>query len=117
KQEQLSNSIFNEAKYQSEGKTIFLEVAPQTKSCTGVAPQTCMQVREIKYDDKGVKTYADKNWSLYYGQIEGFEHNPDQRVILRVKRFEVKNPAADQSSLADVLDMVVEQELVKKPKK
>lgn len=76
-----------------------------------------MQVREIKYDEKGVKTYADKNWSLYYGQIEGFEHKPDQPVILRVKRFEVKNPAADQSSQADVLDMVVEQELVKKPKK
>ena len=104
-----------EAKYQSEGKIVFLEISPQTKSCTGVAPQTCMQVREIKYDDKGIKTYADKNWSLYYGQIEGFKHNPEQRVIVRVKRFEIKNPAADQSSQADVLDMVVEQELVKKP--
>ena len=104
-----------EAKYQSEGKIVFLEISPQTKSCTGVAPQTCMQVREIKYDDKGIKTYADKNWSLYYGQIEGFEHNPEQRVIVRVKRFEIKNPAADQSSIADVLDMVVEQEIVKKP--
>jgi len=29
----------------------------------------------------------------------------------------VKNPAADQSSQADVLDMIVEQEMVKKPKK
>jgi heat shock protein HslJ len=104
-----------EAKYQSEGKIVFLEISPQTKSCTGVAPQTCMQVREIKYDDKGIKTYADKNWSLYYGQIEDFEHNPNQRVIVRVKRFQIKNPAADQSSIADVLDMVVEQEIVKKP--
>ena len=104
-----------EAKYQSEGKIVFLEISPQTKSCTGVAPQTCMQVREIKYDDKGIKTYADKNWSLYYGQIEDFEHNPNQRVIVRVKRFDIKNPAADQSSIADVLDMVVEQEIVKKP--
>ncbi|MCH7395297.1 META and DUF4377 domain-containing protein [Acinetobacter dispersus] len=104
-----------EAKYQSEAKTVFLEISPETKSCTGVAPQTCMQVREIKYDDKGLKTYADKNWSLYYGQIEGFEHNPQQRVIVRVKRFDIKNPAADQSSIADVLDMVVEQEIVKKP--
>ena len=103
-----------EAKYQSEGKIVFLEISPQTKSCTGVAPQTCMQVREIKNDDKGIKTYADKNWSLYYGQIEGFEHNPNQRVIVRVKRFDIKNPAADQSSIADVLDMVVEQEIVKK---
>lgn len=103
-----------EAKYQSEAKIVFLEISPQTKSCTGVAPQTCMQVREIKYDDKGIKTYADKNWSLYYGQIEDFEHNPNQRVIVRVKRFDIKNPAADQSSIADVLDMVVEQEIVKK---
>ena len=92
-----------------------MEIAPETKSCVGVAPQTCMQVREVKYDDKGIKTYADKNWSLYYGQIEGFEHNPNQRVIVRVKRFDIKNPAADQSSIADVLDMVVEQEIVKKP--
>ena len=105
-----------ETKYQSEGKTIFLEVAPETKPCTGVAPQTCLQVREIKYNDKGVKTYVDKNWALYYGQIEGFEHNPNQRVILRVKRFDVKNPAADQSRHADILDMVVEQEIMKQPK-
>ena len=49
-----------EAKYQSEGKTVFLEVAPETKSCTGVAPQTCLQVREVKYDDKGVKLMLTK---------------------------------------------------------
>ena len=104
-----------EAKYQSEGKTVFLEISPETKSCVGVTPMTCMQVREIKYDDKGIKTYAHKDWSLYYGQIEGFKHNPEQRVIVRVKRFEIKNPTADQPSQADVLDMVVEQELVKKP--
>jgi len=103
-----------ETKYQSEGQIVFLEISPETKSCTGVAPQTCMQVREVKYDDKGLKTYVDKNWTLYYGQIEGFEHNPKQRSIVRVKRFAVKNPAADQSSQADVLDMVVEQEIVKK---
>ena len=81
-----------------------------------MAPQTCLQVREVKYDDKGVKLMLTKI-GHYISQIEGFEHNPNQRVILRVKRFEVKNPAADQSSQADVLDMVVEQELVKKPKK
>lgn len=102
-----------EAKYQSAGKTVFLEISPQTKSCTGVAPMTCMQVREVKYDNNGLKTYVDKDWSLYYGQIEGFQHNPQQRVIVRVKRYDIKNPAADQSSQADVLDLVVEQEMVK----
>lgn len=100
------------AKYQSEGHTVFLEIAPETKPCVGVAPQTCMQVREVKYDDKGIKTYTDQNWSLYYGQIEGFKYNPQQRVIVRIKRYDLKNPAADQSSQVDVLDMIVEQERV-----
>ena len=39
---------------------------------------TCMQVREIKYDDKGIKTRGGK-LVIYYGQIEGFKHNPEQR--------------------------------------
>ena len=102
-----------EAKYQSEGKIVFLEISPQTKSCTGVAPQTCMQVREIKYDDKGIKTQVDKDWSLFYDQIEGFQHRADQRVIVRVKRYERKNPAADQSKYVYIHDMTVEQEMVK----
>ena len=104
-----------EMKYKGQAEIQFLEIAPETKACVGVAPMQCLQVREIKYDDKGIKTYAHKDWSLYYGQIEGFKHNPEQRVIVRVKRFEIKNPAADQPSQADVLDMLVEQELVKKP--
>lgn len=104
-----------ETKYQSQGEIIFLEIAPETKACTGVAPQTCLQVREIKYDDKGVKTQVDKDWTLFYNQIEGYQHRDDQRVIIRVKRYERKNPAADQSKYAYVHDMTVEQELVKKP--
>ena len=41
-----------ETKYQGQAETIFLEVSPQTKACTGVAQQTCLQVKEIKYDEK-----------------------------------------------------------------
>ena len=104
-----------EAQYQSQGETIFLEIAPETKSCTGVAPQTCLQVREIKYDDKGMKTQVDKDWTLFYDHIEGFKHDPNQRVIVRVKRYERKNIAADQSKYAYVHDMTVEQETIKKP--
>ena len=106
-----TGTLTPEAKYQSEGQIVFLEIAPETKSCSGVAPQTCMQVREVKYDEKGIKTYTDPNWSLYYGHIEGFEHHSNQRVIVRVKRYPVKHPAADQSNQVDILDMVVEQEL------
>lgn len=104
-----------ETKYQSQGEIIFLEISPETKPCTGVAPQTCLQVREIKYNDKGIKTQVDKDWTLFYDQIQGFQHRADQRVIIRIKRYERKNPAADQSKYAYVQDMIVEQEIVQKP--
>ena len=102
-----------ETQYNSQGETIFLEVSPETKQCTGVAPQTCLQVREVKYDEKGLKTQVDKDWTLFYDQIEGFKHTPEERQIIRVKRFERKNPAADQSKYAYIFDMSVEREAVK----
>lgn len=101
-----------ETQYQTTGETIFLEVSPETKPCTGVAPQTCLQVREIKYAENGVKTQVDKDWTLFYDQIEGFQHSPHERQVIRLKRYEIKNPAADQSKYAYVYDMAVEREAV-----
>ena len=102
-----------EVKYQTQGETIFLEVSPKTVQCQGVAPQTCLQVREIKYNEQGIKTQTDQNWSNFYDSIEGYEHNPNERQIIRVKRYEIKNPAADQSKYAYVHDMTIERESVK----
>lgn len=102
-----------ETKYQTTGETIFLEVSPETKQCTGVSKQTCLQVREIKYAENGVKTQVDKDWSLFYDKIEGFEHTSSERQVIRVKRYEIKNPAADQSKYAYVHDMTIEREAIK----
>ena len=102
-----------ETQYQTQAETIFLEISPETKKCTGVAPQTCLQVREIKYAENGIKTQVDKDWTLFYNHIEGFEHNPNERQIIRVKRYEIKNPAADQSKYAYVHDMTIERATVK----
>lgn len=102
-----------ETKYQTTGETIFLEVSPETKSCTGVAAQTCLQVREIKYAENGVKSQVDKDWTLFYDHIDGFQHTPNERQVIRVKRYEIKNPAADQSKYAYVHDMTIERESVK----
>ncbi len=102
-----------EAQYQSQAETIFLEISPETKQCTGVAPQTCLQVREVKYDDKGIKSQVDKDWTYFYDGIKGFTHQPDEKQIVRIKRYEIKNPAADQSKYAYVQDMIVEREQVK----
>lgn len=109
----LNGQMTPETKYNTKAETIFLEVSPKTKPCQGVAPQTCLQVREIKYSEQGLKTQVDKDWSLFYDQIQGFQHTPDERQIIRVKRYEIKNPAADQSKYAYVYDMSVEREAVK----
>lgn len=101
-----------ETRYQGQAETIFLEVAAETKPCTGVAPQQCLQVREIKYNESGVKANVGE-WQLFYGTIEGFEHDPKLRTVLRLKRFTLAHPAADQSKYAYVHDLTVEQELVK----
>lgn len=102
-----------ETKYQGQGQTIFLEVSPETKECTaGVMKKQCLQVREIKYADNGVKTQVDKDWTLFYDNIDGFTHTTDERQVVRIKRYEIKNPAADQSKYAYVQDMIIEREAV-----
>ncbi len=101
-----------ETQYQGQGETIFLEVAPNKVPCVGVGPMQCMKVREITYNDKGVKT-ATGDWTLFYDSIKGYTHQDNQRAILRIKRYERKNPAADQSKYAYVHDLTVEQEQVK----
>ncbi|WP_347454376.1 META and DUF4377 domain-containing protein [Acinetobacter thermotolerans] len=109
----LHGKMTPETKYNGEAEIVFLEIAPETKPCTGVVPQTCLQVREIKYNEQGLKTQVDKNWTLFHDQIKGFQHSPNERQIIRVKRFEVKNPAADQSKYVYIFDLAVEREAVK----
>lgn len=105
-----------ETRYGGEGETVFLEVDAQTKPCShGVMKDAqCLQVREVKFDDKGLEQGKRGEYSNFYGNIEGYTHEAGVRNVLRVKRYEVKNPPADASSQALVLDMVVGTETVKK---
>ena len=91
---------------------VFLEVAAQTRPCTHplIPDKQCLQVREIRYDDAGVKQGDDGEFQNFYDAIEGYTHEPGVRNVLRVKRYPVQNPPADASSRAYVLDMVVESE-------
>lgn len=104
-----------ETRYGGPGETVFLEVASQTKACSHplIPDKQCLQVRELKYDDKGLKTGADGAFENFSSDIEGYVHEPGIRNVLRVKRYTIKNPPADGGSLAYALDMVVESEVVK----
>lgn len=102
-----------ETRYGSQAEIIFLEVSPKTQTCdAGVRQMQCLQVREVKYDAQGIKQPGNQNWQNFYAPIEGYEHRNDQRVILRVKKYPIKNPPADSSNAAYVLDTIVEQQLL-----
>ncbi len=73
----------------------------------------CLQVRERKYGDNGVVTGPPGEWQPLYQSIEGYTHEAGIRNVLRVQRFNIKNPPADAPNTAYVLDMVVESEVVK----
>ncbi|HRN62938.1 MAG TPA: META and DUF4377 domain-containing protein [Luteimonas sp.] len=102
-----------QARYGGEGERVFLEVAPQRVPCPHamIPDYQCLHVREIRYDERGLKT-STGDWQFFYQEIEGYSHEPGVRNVLRLNRYNVPNPPADGSSLAYVLDMVVESETV-----
>ena len=102
-----------QTRYGSAGTTMFFEVAPQRVPCSHplIPNMQCLQVRERTYAENGTLA-SQGEWQPLYQDIEGYAHTPGTRNVLRVKKFAVKNPPADASSVAYVLDMVVESELV-----
>jgi len=104
-----------QTRYGSAGTTVFFEVAPQRAPCSHplIPNMQCLQVRERSYAANGtLATQGD--WQPLYQEIEGYAHTPGIRNVLRVQKFSVKHPPADASSVAYVLDLVVESELVTK---
>lgn len=104
-----------EARHGGPGEHVFLEVAAQTGPCSHplIPDMQCLQVRELKYDEKGLKIGTPGPFGNFYATIEGYTHQPGVRNVLRVNRYEIKDPPADAPSQAYVLDMVVESEAPK----
>lgn len=100
-----------DTRYGGPGERLFLEVAAQRVPCSHplIANYQCLQVREITYDDQGLKQHEGP-WQNFYENIEGYEHQPGVRNVLRLKRYTIVNPPADAPSAAYVLDMVVESD-------
>lgn len=96
-----------------EAERVFLEVAAERVDCQHplMPGHRCLQVREIRYDDSGIK-HDNGEWGPMYEEIEGFQHTPGVRTVLRLDRYQRKDVPADASAVVHVLDMVVEQEQV-----
>lgn len=104
-----------ETRYGGKGETMFLEVSARTTPCNHplMPTQQCLQVRERHYGAHGLAAGTPGPWQPLNQAIEGYTHQPGIRNVLRVKRYAIRDPAADTPSSAYVLEMVVESETVK----
>lgn len=81
------------------GNTRIIEVAAQTRPCSGVAPAHCLQWREG----------ADQPWQLLYGGIIGFEHHAGTRYELRIRELDLPDPPADAPARRWMLDAMLRE--------
>ncbi|AKC88254.1 META and DUF4377 domain-containing protein [Pseudoxanthomonas suwonensis] len=95
---------------------VFLEVASETKPCSHplIPDKQCLQVREIRFDENGLRAGEPGEWQNFYDEIEGFTHQPGVRNVLRIDRYTRQDVPADASRYAYVLDLVVESEQVRR---
>ena len=101
-----------DTRFGGPGERVFLEVAAETQPCSHplIPDKQCLQVRELRYDDKGLKVGTPGEFRNFYDGIEGYTHEPGVRNVLRINRYTRTNPPADASKYAYVLDMVVESD-------
>ncbi|HUM69049.1 MAG TPA: DUF4377 domain-containing protein, partial [Chloroflexota bacterium] len=81
------------------GKEVTWFVGPTLVECVGVAPQTCLQVKQN----------PDDTYTLFYNTIQGFdfEEGYEYEIIVRIEP--VANPPADASAYSYTLVEVVSQ--------
>ncbi len=103
-----------ETRFNSDGEIIYLEIAPQKTPChkSGLSKKECFQVRQIYYDDKGIKTQKTTPWQDLDQNIEGFQFQSGIRNILRVKKYPIANSSEKTSNFVYIFDMVIESENV-----
>lgn len=66
-----------------------ITIASETRECAGVGRQQCLLV----------KTDGQNDWEYLYNSIEGFNYQPGYEYEIEIKKEQVENPAADQSSI------------------
>lgn len=104
-----------QAKYNGKGKTIFWEVAAESKPCQDNNLQMCLQVRPITYDEQGIKTSAGE-YTQFAGTIDGYQHDSGHTEVLRLQRFRTDKDTVIvdnvDSEFAYVLDTVIESTVI-----
>jgi heat shock protein HslJ len=107
----LTGQLTPEAQF-GPATTVFLEVGPQRLACDN-SPSgdgLCLQVREITFDEKGLRAGTPGEFQAFPGTIEGYTHQAGTRNVLRVNRFQPAGAQGDPGAAVFVLDLMVESE-------
>ena len=101
-----------EVKY-GKGETVFLEVKPKWQYCDNVTDRKCLEVRDINYDNQGLKT-AVGQWYLLDAPIMGYRHDESAQRVLRLTRY--RTPPTDTKGYGNLykLDSVIETKTMAK---
>lgn len=93
---------------------IFLEVAAEAIDCElpSGAVGSCLRVREVHFDEHGLRKGPPGPWRPFAESIDGYAHTPGIRNVLRIDRYQLKPAPAGAAAIRYVLDMVVESETV-----
>lgn len=89
---------------------VFWQINGKPKTCqTATGLTQCWSVREIKYNEQGLKTYIG-HWHDYSGKIQGWHSDGNTNQIVRLKRYQRRAEVNDMpADYLYVLDMIVEQ--------
>ena len=108
----VAGSFFGLHKY-NQPDTVFLEISNETSPCNSIqGKESCPLVRKITYDDQGNKIKKGQWHTLWRDDIEGWEFNPRERQVLRLKIYR-PGPTSWRTFSSIKLDQVIEREIVK----
>jgi len=109
----LTGQLTPEARF-GPATTVFFEVGPQRLACdhSPSGDGLCLQVREIAFDEKGLRVGTPGEFQAFSGTIEGYAHQAGTRNVLRVKRFQPDDAQGDPNAAVFVLDLMVESATV-----
>lgn len=79
-----------------ESVLLFWEIEPNKINCIDEIgqEQRCLKVRNVTYNEQGIKTGSGA-WRTFYGQIHGYEHQPNLRQIIRLNAY--NNPDSKEN--------------------
>jgi hypothetical protein len=88
-----------------ESRIRIITIDSTKKSCTGMVPMECMQV----------KIGTEKQWSNFYNDIKGFSFVSGYTYRLLVLEQKIENPPMDSSNVSYKLIRLINKKLVSTP--